>query len=84
MTLQTDLRVLKSMAEQYAIIDDKTGKDLCAVYARGDRRCRPMGWLPINDVDALYQNGHLKLIRKGYAFRKSTTLCAQTSWRLYS
>ena len=68
MSLQTDVHVLKSMAEQYAIIDDKTGKDLCAVYARGDRRCRPMGWMPASDLDRLYQNWHLKRIRKGYGF----------------
>ena len=68
MTLQTELQILKSMAEHYAIIDDGGSKDVCAVYARGDRRCRPMGWVPRIDVDALYQHGHLKRARKGYAF----------------
>ena len=68
MTFQTDLKILKAMAETYAIIDDGSGKDVCAVYAGGDRRRRPMGWLPRTDVDTLFQHGHIKRIRKGYAF----------------
>lgn len=68
MTLQTDILFLKSMAEQYAIIDSQPGKDLCAVYPRGDRRRRPMGWMPTSDLGILYQHGHVKQIRKGYAF----------------
>ena len=83
MSLQTDIRALKSMAEQYAIIDDKTGKDLCPIYPHGDRRRRPMGWMPTTDLHMLYQHGHLKRIRKGYAF----TYAAERSlieerWRL--
>ena len=69
MTLQTDKRALKAMAENRAIIDDGGSQDVCAVYARGDRRCRPMGWLTRTDLDVLYQHGHLKRVRKGYEFR---------------
>lgn len=67
-TLHTDQHFLKTMAEAYAVIDASDGRDLCAVYAQGDRRRRPMAWLPKADFDALYQNGHLKPVRKGYAF----------------
>lgn len=68
MTIKTDIHSLKAMAEQYAIIDDGGSSDVCAVYADGDRRRRPMAWLPRADLDVLYQHGHLKRVRKGYAF----------------
>lgn len=66
--LETDIGFLKSAAHKYAVIDNRQGADLCAVFAGADRRRRPMGWMQKSDVETLYQLGHLKAVRKGYAF----------------
>jgi len=66
--LHVDLSFLKSAAQSYAVIDDRKAADLCAVFARGDRRRRPMGWMRRADVQTLYQNGHLQRGSKGLTF----------------
>jgi len=66
--LTTELSFLKSAAQSYAVIDNTRSANLFAVYARGDRRRRPMGWMSNNDVNVLYQYGHLKRIKKGLTF----------------
>jgi len=63
-----DIGFLKLAAQSYAVIDDSKGVDVCAVFARGDRRCRPLGWMQKTDVQALYQHGHLKRTAKGLSF----------------
>ena len=66
--LKIDLLTLKALATSYAVIDKAHTSDLCPAYAAGDRRRRPMVWIDAQDVDRLYQNGHLKKVNKGYAF----------------
>lgn len=81
--LRADVNFLKSAAQSYAVIDDKRTVGLCAVYARGDRRCRPMGWISQADVSALYQHGHLKPIKKGLAFTYTAERALlENRWRL--
>lgn len=63
-----DNAFLKSAAQSYAVIDDSKAVDLCAVFAQGDRRRRPIGWIRKVDVKALHENGHLKRGRKGLMF----------------
>jgi hypothetical protein len=67
-SLTVDLSLLKSVAQSYAVIDNSKAADLCAIFAQGDRRRRPMGWMRRSDVETLYQYGHLKPVRKGVAF----------------
>ncbi len=66
--LSADVSFLKTAAASYAVIDNSKPVDLCAVYAQGDRRRRPLGWMQKADVNALYENGHLKPCRKGLVF----------------
>ncbi|MEP6342504.1 MAG: DUF6456 domain-containing protein [Maricaulaceae bacterium] len=66
--LKIDISALKALAQSYAIIDSVPTSDLSPAYAAGDRRRRPMIWIDSQDVQNLYQNGHLKKVNKGYAF----------------
>ena len=67
-TLKIDFPTLKAMASSYAIIDTARTSGLYPAYAGGDRRRRPMVWIDTQDVQTLYQTGHLKKVSKGYAF----------------